>query len=66
VLQTGGNPDDESRALSFQGFQGSLTQPPPQAVLSQGDSGPRPDDYRAECELVLDFIDRVWNQRNLA
>lgn len=66
VLQTGGNPDDESRALSFQGFQGSLTQPPPQAVLSQGDSGPRPNDYRAECELVLDFIDRVWNQRNLA
>jgi hypothetical protein len=66
VLQTGHNPDDEGRALSFQGFQGSLTQPPPQSVLSQGDSGRRPDDYRAECELVLDFIDRVWNQRNLA
>ena len=31
-----------------------------------GDSGPRPDDYRPECELVLDFIDQVWNQRSLA
>ena len=66
VLQTGGSPDDEGRVLGFQGFQGSLTQPPPEDVLSQGDSGPRPDDYRPECELVLDFIDQVWNQRSLA
>jgi predicted ester cyclase len=35
-------------------------------VLAVGDSGPRPDDYRAECELVLEFLDQVWNGRNLA
>ncbi|MDF2746923.1 MAG: hypothetical protein K0S98_1208 [Propionibacteriaceae bacterium] len=66
VLQTGGDPEAEGRSLDFQGFRGSLTQPPPDDVLSRGDSGARPDDYRPECELVLDFIDRVWNQRNLA
>ena len=66
VLQTGGDPEEEGRALVFQGFQGSLTQPPPTDVLARGDSGPRADEYRAECELVLDFLDQVWNRRNLA
>ena len=27
--------------------------------------GPRPDDYRSECEMVLDFIQQVWNDRDL-
>jgi predicted ester cyclase len=66
VLQTGGDPEDEGRALEFQGFRGSLTQSPPGDVLSRGDSGARPDHYRPECELVLNFIDQVWNKRNLA
>jgi hypothetical protein len=66
VLQTGADPEAEGRSLTFQGFQGSLTQPAPADVLTSGDSGPRPDDFRPECELVLDFIDLVWNQRNLA
>jgi predicted ester cyclase len=66
ILQTGRDPDEEGRALAFQGFQGSLTQPPPADVLTCGDSGPRPDSYRPECEMVLDFLDLVWNHRNLA
>ena len=32
-------------------------------MLAAGDSGPRPDDYRTECEMVLQFFDEVWNQR---
>ena len=34
-------------------------------MIRAGDSGPRPDDYRPEVELVLDFIQRVWNDRDL-
>ena len=37
----------------------------PADVIAAGDSGPRPDDFRAEVELVLDFIQRVWNDRDL-
>jgi len=66
ALQTGQDPDEVGRSKTFQGFSGSLTQPAPSDVLAEGDSGPRPDDHRAECELVLDFVDQVWNGRNLA
>lgn len=39
--------------------------PPPADPLTAGDSGPRPDNLRTECETVLDFIDRGWNGRLL-
>ena len=34
-------------------------------VVAAGDSGPRPDDFRPEVELVLEFLQRVWNERDL-
>ena len=34
-------------------------------MIAVGDSGPRPDDYRPEVEMVLEFIQRVWNDRDL-
>ncbi|HYP43624.1 MAG TPA: ester cyclase [Propionibacteriaceae bacterium] len=66
ALQTDQDPDEVGRSKTFQGFSGSLTQPPPVDVLAAGDSGPRLDDFRPECELVLDFVDQVWNRHNLA
>lgn len=64
-LQRGEDPDEVARAQQFLGFTGSMTQPAKPDVLAEGDSGPRPDDFRPECELVLQFIDEVWNQRRL-
>lgn len=37
--------------------------PPPASPLLAGDSGPRPQQGRAEAELVLQLFDRVVNQR---
>ena len=37
----------------------------PADVIAVGDSGPRPDDFRPEVEMVLEFIQRVWNDRDL-
>ena len=34
-------------------------------MIAVGDSGPRPDDNRAEVEMVLELIQRVWNDRDL-
>jgi hypothetical protein len=64
-LQTGVDPAEAARAVAFQGFQGSWTTEPPADVLAEGDSGPRPDDFRPECEMVLELIDEVWNHRRL-
>ncbi|WP_030608847.1 ester cyclase [Streptomyces sclerotialus] len=64
-LQRGEDPDEAARALRFQGWTGSMLEAPPKDVLLEGVSGPRPDDYRPECELVLEFIDEVWTQRRL-
>ncbi|MEU2652740.1 ester cyclase [Streptomyces albidoflavus] len=64
-LQLGIDPDEAARGLTFQGWTGSMTEDPPQDVLKEGVSGPRPDDFRPECEMVLDFIDQVWSQRRL-
>ncbi|KAF4405944.1 nuclear transport factor 2 family protein [Streptomyces lycii] len=64
-LQRGDDPDEAARALRFQGYSGSMTEEPPADVLSAGVSGPRPDDFRPECEMVLEFIDEVWTQRRL-
>ncbi|WP_052863277.1 nuclear transport factor 2 family protein [Streptomyces niger] len=64
-LQRGLDPDEAARALRFQGWSGSMLDAPPKDVLAEGVSGPRPDDYRPECEMVLEFIDEVWTQRRL-
>ena len=47
------------------GYTGSFTQPALPDVIAVGDSGPRPDDFRPEVEMVLEFIQRVWNDREL-
>lgn len=64
-LQTGEDPAEAALQVGFQGYEGSWTQPPQPDVLTAGDSGPRPDDFRAECEMVLEFLDEVWNDRRL-
>jgi predicted ester cyclase len=64
-LQRGLDPAEVARTQRFRGYTGSMTQPPPVDVLAEGDSGPRPDDFRPECEMVLEFLDEVWNQRRL-
>jgi SnoaL-like polyketide cyclase len=65
ALQLGLDLDEAAAEVGFVGYQGSWCQPPPSDVLAAGDSGPRPDDFRAECEMVLEFIDEVWNDRHL-
>ena len=64
-LQEGLDPAEVARGMRFRGYEGSMAKPAPADVLSVGDSGPRPDDYRPECEMVLEFIEEVWNQRRL-
>ncbi|WP_306316785.1 MULTISPECIES: ester cyclase [unclassified Streptomyces] len=64
-LQLGIDPDEAARERQFQGYTGSMTEAPPKDVLLEGVSGPRPDDFRPECEMVLDFIEQVWSQRQL-
>lgn len=64
-LQRGEDPDEVARRLAFREYQGSMLEPAPADVLAVGDSGPRPDDFRPECEMVLEFIEEVWNQRRL-
>ena len=63
--QLGQDPDEVARARAFPGYTGSFTQPAPADVLAVGDSGARPDDHRAEVELVCEFIEQVWNGRRL-
>lgn len=65
-LQMGIDPAQAARAATFVGYTPGFSEPPPQDVLACGDSGPRPDDHRAECETVLAMIDGVWNRRNLS
>jgi predicted ester cyclase len=65
ALQAGLDPDEVARSKFFRGYLGHMTEDPPVDVLAAGDSGPRPNDYRSECELVLDFIQQVWNEQNL-
>lgn len=64
-LQRGIDPDEAARQLVFQGWTGSMLTEPPADVLAAGDSGPRPDDFRPECELVLEFIEEAWSKRRL-
>lgn len=65
ALQRGIDPDVAAGELGFLGYQGSWTEPAPTDVLAVGDSGPRPDDHRPECEMVLEFVEEVWNHRHL-
>ncbi len=65
ALQLGQDPEEVARHAAFIGYSGSMTQAAPRDVLAVGDSGPRPDDFRPEAQLVLDFIDQVWNNRLL-
>jgi predicted ester cyclase len=64
-LQLGEDPDEVARTKPFIGYSGSMLTPPPANVLAIGDSGERPDDYRSEAQMVLDFIEQVWNRRDL-
>jgi predicted ester cyclase len=65
ALQLGQDPDELARAKAFPGYVGSFTQPAPTDVIAVGDSGPRPDDHRPEVTMVLEFIQQVWNDRDL-
>ncbi|MGJ9411207.1 ester cyclase [Aeromicrobium sp. CF4.19] len=65
ALQRGLDPAEVALGQTFRGFQGSFLEAAPQDVLAEGDSGPRPDDFRAEIEMVLELIDEVWNARHL-
>ncbi|SFC56597.1 SnoaL-like polyketide cyclase [Nocardioides terrae] len=65
ALQHGLDPDEAARSMTFRGFRGSWLDPAPKDPLAEGDSGPRPDDHRAECEMVLEMIEEVWNGRHL-
>jgi predicted ester cyclase len=63
--QLGEDPEEVARQKAFLGYSGSMTAPAPVDVLAVGDSGPRPDDFRSEAQMVLEFIERVWNGRDL-
>lgn len=65
VQQLGQDPDEVARHGAFLGYSGSMSEAPPSDVLAAGDSGPRPDEFRGEAAMVLEFVDEVWNQRNL-
>src|SRR5918994_1935034 len=65
ALQLGLDPDAIAREKVFRGYVGSFVEPVQADVIAAGDSGPRPDDFRPEVEMVLEFIQQVWNDRNL-
>jgi predicted ester cyclase len=65
ALQLGLDPDVVAREKVFRGYVGSFVEPVQADVIAAGDSGPRPDDFRPEVEMVLEFIERVWNDRDL-
>ena len=65
ALQLGEDPAEIARSMHFAGYQPSWTNPAPADVLAVGDSGPRPNEFRSECEVVLRLVDEVWNGRNL-
>lgn len=65
ALLRGDDVDELARAQAFRGYTGSWTDPAPQDPTLVGDSGPRPDLYRAEVETVLEMIQTVWNDRDL-
>ena len=65
ALQLGLDPDAVARDKVFRGYVGSFVEPAQPDVIAVGDSGPRPDAFRPEVDMVLEFIERVWNDRDL-
>jgi predicted ester cyclase len=65
ALQLGLDPDAVARDKVFRGYVGSFVEPAQPDVIAAGDSGPRPDAFRPEVDMVLEFIERVWNDRDL-
>jgi predicted ester cyclase len=65
ALQFGLDPAEAALAMTFQGYSGSWLEPAPKDPITAGDSGPRPDDHRAEVEMVLQMVEQVWNERHL-
>lgn len=65
VEQLGLDPAEVARRLAFPGWEGQEPCGPGADVLAAGDTGPRPDLHRRECEHVLALVDRVWNGRML-
>ena len=65
ALQLGLDPDAVARDKVFRGYIGSFVEPAQPDVIAAGDSGPRPDAFRPEVDMVLEFIERVWNDRDL-
>ena len=65
ALQAAIDPEEAGSRLGFAATRarGATRRRP--TFSREGDSGPRPDDYRPECEMVLEFIDEVWNHRDL-
>ncbi|MGW2346537.1 ester cyclase [Streptomyces sp. NPDC001661] len=64
-LQRGIDPAEAARDLRYRGLSGSMLEEAPKDVLTRGVSGPRPNDFRPECEMVLEFLDEVWTRRRL-
>lgn len=65
VRQLGLDPAEVARRIAFDGSEGPYADGTPADVLTRGDSGPRPDLHRAECEQVLELVRTVWNERML-
>lgn len=66
VSTLGLDPEAVARTQAFTDEPGGLfDRPAPGDVLTQGESGPRPETHRAEAELVTGLVDRVWNERHL-
>ncbi len=65
ALQTGQDPDELAREKVFAGFSGTMADPPRPDITVEGDSGPRPDLFRPEVEMVLQMMQEVWNDRRL-
>ena len=65
ALQDGTDQDELARAQAFRGYGATWTDPAPADAIAAGDSGARPDDHRADVEMVLDMIQTVWNGRDL-
>lgn len=63
VERLGLDPEAVARKLGFSGWD--RAREPRQNVLAVGDSGPRPETCRAECEQVLELVESVWNERML-
>ena len=65
-LQLGIDPAEAATTLPWVGYSGTFTEAPPADVVRVGDSGERPHEYDAECSMIVEMMEEVWNRRNLA